>query len=120
MKRKTKACLLLPVWAAVIPAAAGWGVMLLWNAVLPGACGFSVIGFWEGVGLFLLGQLLSAGFVVGLLMLGAILHAVGHGRGHGRWHGMSDEQRREFMARRRQWQQMMRNRYKGNDDGGEK
>lgn len=92
------------MFAAVVPALAGLAVTALWNNVVVAACGFAAIGFWEGVGLFVFGQILTGGFVLGLFMLGGSVHAIGHhDRGDwGRhWHKMSDEQRAEFINRRR-------------------
>lgn len=92
------------VFAGVVPALAGWGIMLLWNNILVGACGFAAITLWQGAGLFLLGQLLSSGFMLGLFILGGVMHMKAHHPGHrmrDHWGHMTDEQRREFFMRRR-------------------
>ena len=109
MKKLFKFVLFLFVWAVVIPSVAGCGIMWLWNLLLPSLCGFATIGFVEAVGLFFLGQLLSAGFVAGVMLLGAVFHAcsIHPHHHHGHWHEMTDEQRREFFERRRQWFDMM-------------
>ena len=87
-----------------IPALAGLGIMALWNGIVTTICGFSAITFFQGVGLFLLGQLLSCGFIIPLFFGFGSLHALRHNHGdwHDHWHKMSDEERREFIQRRRE------------------
>ncbi|MBJ2187304.1 MAG: hypothetical protein JFR41_01540 [Muribaculaceae bacterium] len=106
MKRIAKAIILLILWACAIPGAASAIVMLLWNSIVTATCGFAAIGFWQAAGLFVLGQLLSAGFILGFFLLGAGIHAVIHHdahRLHSHWHRMSDEQRKQFFNRCRTW-----------------
>lgn len=67
MKRIAKAIILLILWACAIPGAASAIVMLLWNSIVTATCGFAAIGFSQAAGLFVLGQLLSAGFILGFL-----------------------------------------------------
>ena len=103
MKRTFKIFATLLVLIA-IPALAGLGIMALWNGIVTTICGFKAITFLQGVGLFFLGQLLSSGFII-LLFLGVgSLHAIYHNHGDWRdhWHKMSDEERREFIQRRRE------------------
>lgn len=102
MKKTVKTFFALLVILGVVPAVAGLGITALWNGILPTACGFAAIGFRQGVGLFLLGQLLSGGFLLGLFLLGGSIRAFGHPRAdwRGHWHNMTDEQRREFIERR--------------------
>lgn len=104
---KKKIILVFLIWGVVFPAAASGAVTLLWNAFVPEIFGLSVITFWQAVGLFFLGQLLSGGFGIGLLVFAGLAHAVGHHRHDNirrRWAGMTDEQRRAFiMKRRREW-----------------
>ena len=103
MKRTFKIFVTLLVLVAV-PVLAGLGIMALWNGIVTTICGFSAITFLQGVGLFFLGQLLSGGFII-LLFLGVgSLHAICHNHGEWRdhWHKMSDEERREFIQRRRE------------------
>ena len=87
-----------------VPALAGLGVMALWNGIITTICGFSAITFFQGVGLFLLGQLLSSGFIIMLFLGFGSFHAIFHNHGDWRdhWHKMSDEERREFIQRRRE------------------
>lgn len=105
MKRTFKTILVVILFLVVIPAVAGWVAMALWNCIIAPVCGFAEIGFWQGIGLFFLGQILTGGFVLGLFLAGGAVHATGRGR-HGafkrRWHSMTDEQRRDFMTRRRE------------------
>ncbi len=107
MKRIFKVLCCLLIWLCVLPVCAGYGVTLLWNSILSGVLGCGVIGLWQGVGLFFLGQLLSGGFVLGILILGWGMHgAWHHHHHHGHWHKMTDEERRDFFERRRQWFEM--------------
>ena len=103
MKKVIKIFLMLILLAGV-PALAALGIEALWNGIVVPVCGFSVIGFGEGLGLFFLGQLLSGGFLFALFLLFGGLHSIVHHRHdwHNRWHNMTDEQRREFILRRRE------------------
>ena len=87
-----------------IAALAGLGIMALWNGIVTIICGFAAITFVQGVGLFLLGQLLSSGFIIALLFGFGGLHTIARHRGdwHDHWHKMSDEERRDFINRRRE------------------
>ena len=88
----------------VVPVLAGLGIMALWNGIVTTICGFKAITFLQGVGLFFLGQLLCGGFIIPLFLGLGSLHALRHNsedwRNH--WHKMSDEERREFIQRRRE------------------
>ena len=88
----------------VVPVLAGLGIMALWNGIVTTICGFKAITFLQGVGLFFLGQLLCGGFIIPLFLGLGSLHAIRHHRGDWRdhWHKMSDEERREFIQRRRE------------------
>lgn len=101
--RKTIKILFLLMILAGAPALAGLGIAALWNNIVTSVCGFAAISFWQGVGLFLLGQLLSSGFIIVLFMTFGSLHAIIHSRAHwhSHWHSMTDEQQREFIERRR-------------------
>ena len=103
MKRTYKIFATLLVMIAVA-ALAGLGIMALWNGIVTTICGFQAITFLQGVGLFFLGQLLSSGFIIPLFLGFGSLHAIRHHRGDWRdhWHKMSDEERREFIQRRRE------------------
>ncbi|MBD5234605.1 MAG: hypothetical protein HDS65_10590 [Bacteroidales bacterium] len=80
------------------------GVMALWNGFVPEICGFSTITYWQAVGLLALGQLLSGGIIMVLFVFFGSLHALVHPhkdwRNH--WHNMSEEERQEFINRRRE------------------
>ena len=112
MKKIFKAITALLIWAIGIPATAGYAITLLWNNILPTVCAVENISVLQGVGIFFLGQLASAGFIVGILILGALTHTLGihHHKHYGHWHEMTDEQRREFINHRRQWNEMIHNR----------
>lgn len=102
MKKFIKITLMLAAVLAV-PALAGAGITALWNAIIPTVCGFAAITFPQGVGLFMLGQLLCGGFLVMLFAVIGGIHSIGHNSGdwHDHWHKMSDRERREFILRRR-------------------
>lgn len=103
MKKFVKTLVVIFLFFVAIPLAAGFATTLLWNNILTSACGFSAIGIWQGVGIFMLGQILSAGFVLGgFFTVGSIHHIMGHRGGKfGRhWHNMTDEERRAFIERR--------------------
>ncbi len=89
----------------ILPGLAGFAVMSLWNAILVPACGFAALTFLQSLGIFFLGQILSAGILFALFLFGGGIHAIMHHSHHSdwghHWHRMTDEQRREFIARRR-------------------
>ena len=87
-----------------VPALAGLGIMALWNGIVTTICGFKAITFLQGAGLFFLGQLLSSGFIIPLFLGVGSFHLIRHHRGDWRdhWHKMSDDERREFIQRRRE------------------
>lgn len=100
MKHTFKTFAVLILWGAGIPALLSLAVLLLWNATLPAICGFATLSFWQALGIFLLGQLLSAGFVAGIFLLGAFVHGARHHSHkdlHNHWHSMSREERHRIM-----------------------
>lgn len=103
MKKTIKIFVILMILLA-IPVLAGLGIMALWNSIISIVCGFAAITLYQAVGLFILGQLLSSGFIIALLFGFGGLRAIGHHRGNwsDHWHKMSDEERREFIQRRRE------------------
>ncbi|MDE6122811.1 MAG: hypothetical protein K2F76_06175, partial [Duncaniella dubosii] len=72
-------------WGVLIPAFAGAAIMLLWNALLPSIFGVMAINFLQGVGLFVLGQLLSCGFGFGLIFLAMMSHRHYGSKRHRMW-----------------------------------
>ena len=103
MKHAAKISLIIILFLIVIPLIAGFTIMTLWNNIITDVCAFSAIGLPEGIGLFILGQILSGGFILAVFFIGGGIHAAGHNRGewHTHWHAMSDDERREFIERRR-------------------
>lgn len=103
MKKIFKSVVTLMVFIAVIPSLAGVAITYLWNSILVTVCGFAVIGFWQGVGLFLLGQIMTGGFIIAPFLIGGSLHKIFHHDGdwHSHWHSLTKEQKREFIERRR-------------------
>lgn len=104
MKKAIKTLATLAVLLAV-PALAGLGIMALWNCIIPAVCGFASITFYQAVGLFLIGQLMSSGFIIALFGGFGSIHAIIHPRRdwHGHWHNMSEEERRKLILRRREF-----------------
>ena len=94
----------MPVGLLFVTAAFCTIVMLLWNWLMPSIFGLAVISFWQAVGLFLLTRILFSGF--GLFSKANMMHhpdAYGS-HIHKKWRSMSDEQRREFIERRRKFE----------------
>lgn len=79
-------------------------IMLLWNLLIPGIFGLAMINFWQALGLFILSRILFGSFGAGRMMMA---HGMHHGRGHNplhdKWMKMSDEERREFIDKRRKF-----------------
>lgn len=103
MNKAIKTAVLLLLFLIVFPALAGVVVTALWNGIVTTTCGFAAITCWQGVGLFILGQILTGGFMLALFFIGGGIHALGHHHGEwgSHWHNMTDQQRREFIIRRR-------------------
>ncbi|MDE6486652.1 MAG: hypothetical protein K2L76_03990 [Muribaculaceae bacterium] len=101
MKKIAKIIVLL-IAVVAMPVIAGLGIEALWNGIVTSICGFAAITFRQSVGLFLLGQLLSGGFLVMLFVLLGCVHSICHHDGdwHGHWHKMTEEERREFILSR--------------------
>lgn len=105
MKKKR---FLMPVIGLVAIAIFSAAVMLLWNCLIPAIFGLTTISFWQALGLLALTRILFGGISGG--MRGRF---GGHGmRGFGRmndknnlirerWMQMSDEERKEFMKKRK-------------------
>lgn len=121
MKKTLKAIILLLLFLIVFPSLAGVAVMALWNSLIPAICGFATITFLQGVGLFFLGQLLTGGFLLALFFIAGGMHALVHRQSEWKshWHNMTDEQRREFINRRRREHFGFRNRQNKNEDATE-
>lgn len=103
MKKIIKVIATILVFLVAIPLLVGFATMILWNNILTTACGFSIINLWQGVGIFILGQLLSGGFILGCFFAVGCIHRInvphrGGLRHH--WHNMTEEERREFIERR--------------------
>lgn len=90
---------------AIVGIAALSGViMLLWNLLIPDIFGLTTLNFWQALGLFVLARLLFGRF------------GGGHGRGcrpgfetmkggqmSAKWANMTEEQRKEFICKRRKF-----------------
>ena len=112
--------LLMSVAAAVFGAA----VMLLWNALLPQIFALPRIGYLQAVGLLVLTRLLFGG-IGGWDHGGRRALKEGHLSGHGnklreKWMNMSEEERKEFIEKEKDF---FKNRASHSQDffgGGEK
>ena len=104
MKKAVKATVILFLFIVIFPALAGVAVTALWNGIVTGVCGFASITFLQGAGLFLLGQILTGGILLALFLVAGGLHAIRHHHGdwNSHWHNMTDEQRLDFIRRRRE------------------
>lgn len=104
MKKTMKLTAACIFWLA-IPMVSSLAIMLLWNGILIDTCGFAAIDYITALGLFLLTQFLSGAFIVGLGLLGGIFHLQVHHHGHlhNHWHEMSDQEKLDFIERRRSW-----------------
>lgn len=103
MKKIIKALATTFVFFIAIPLIAGLAITALWNNILTTACGFSVISLWQGAGLFILGQILSGGFVLGCFLVAASIHRIMGHHGGGlkhHWNNMTEEEQREFIEKR--------------------
>ena len=81
-------------------------VMVLWNLLIPSIFGLVAINFWQALGLFVLARILFGGFGFGRR---------GHKRDrmhdkmqgmnliHEKWKHMTDEERKEFIEKRRKF-----------------
>lgn len=109
MRKRTKIIFALPAILAGIPAAASLAILWLWNNLMPDICGFETISYLQALGLFFLGQLLTAGFIFGCFLIGGLLHTFGSRHHHlpNHWHEMSAQERHDFFHRRKQWFEMM-------------
>lgn len=99
---KMRQVTLFVIWAVAVPAVAGGVIMALWNVLMPGLFGLAVISFWQAVGMFLLSQLLTGGFVLGLILLAMGMHIMGMHHNHAvhrHWTNMTDAERSEVLRR---------------------
>ena len=96
---------LMPIWFLVIASAFSVIVMLLWNWLMPNIFGFTAINFWQALGLFALTRILFGNF--GFLNKARRMHEAYHDEKANsmlqKWTKMSDEQRKEFLERRRKF-----------------
>lgn len=96
--------------------------MALWNNIMPALCGFSTITFWQSAGLFIMGQILTGGIIILLFIAGGMIH---HSSGHphaewkSHWYDMTEEQRRDFIERRRREHFGFRHRQNRSENGAE-
>ena len=91
--------------------------MLLWNAFLPGLFGLPVINYWQAVGLLALARILFGGFghirghhghghhgrCRGYDEIGRGEHRHGVNRLREKWMNMSDDERREFIKKEKEF-----------------
>jgi hypothetical protein len=104
MKNTIKFCFMGILTMLVTCAVFAVAVMLLWNALLPQIFALPQISYLQAAGLLILARLLFGG-------IGDDLHGRGRGAGRGRhpfhhgnklhekWMNMSEEERKEFMEK---------------------
>ena len=92
---------LMHLGLVAIAAVFGVAVMLLWNALIPTIFGLTVINFWQALGLLVLARILFGGF--GHRGMKGGMRGMHHSNPiHDKWKKMTDEQRKEFISRRRE------------------
>ena len=96
----------------VMIAVFGAVVMLLWNALMPHLFGLPLLNYWQAAGVLLLTRILFGG-VGGVLSHRGIQRAETHFRGHAnklreKWMNMSEEERKEFIEKERDFQGLHR------------
>ncbi len=94
---------LMPVVFLAIAALLSAAVMLLWNWLMPALFGLIVINFWQALGLLVLARILFGSFGHGRKgRHGRMMHGM-HGNNplREKWMKMTDEERKEFIKRRR-------------------
>ena len=79
-------------------------VMVLWNLLIPAIFGLKVITFWQAAGLFILSRILFSSFWGGGKHHHYRMHDF-HGDNslHEKWMKMSEEERNEFINKRRKF-----------------
>ena len=96
----------MPFGLLIVAAIFSSIVMMLWNWLMPAIFGIAAISIWQAGGLFVLARILfgSFGFFDRARMMHERYHdeAGGHSI-HKKWMRMSDEQRREFIEKRRKF-----------------
>jgi len=80
-------------------------IMFLWNLIIPGILGLATINFWQALGLFILTRILFGryGFGNKARMIGHRMYGVGENPIHEKWMKMTNEQRKEFIEKRRKF-----------------
>lgn len=86
----------------VILAVVPFIVMLLWNILIPSILGLSAISYWQALGLFVLCRILFGGFRFGGGRPHGF-HHMGDNPIHEKWKNMTDQERREFIEKRRRF-----------------
>ncbi|WP_080905885.1 hypothetical protein [Parabacteroides sp. Marseille-P3160] len=76
--------------------------MLLWNWLMPVIFGLAAISFWQALGLLALARILFGGFGHRGMMGGCMGGMHSGNPIHDKWMKMTDEQRKEFIKRRRE------------------
>lgn len=90
----------MPLVFVAMAAVFSVAVMLLWNALIPTIFGLVAINFWQALGLLVLARILFGGFGH-RGMMGGLGGMRRDNPIHEKWMKMTDEQRKEFIDRRR-------------------
>ena len=99
MYRKPKIAFLGIILAALLSAV----VMILWNLLMPVIFGLKTINFWQAAGIFILSRILFGSFwgIRPWYRNNPVHHNYNHLRD--KWMNMSEEERREFINKRRKF-----------------
>lgn len=84
------------LWFLVVALAFGLVIWLLWNWLVPTIFGLTSITFLQALGLFVLAKLLFGNF-------GMPWRRHHHNEFHQKWEKMTDEERKEFINRRKRF-----------------
>ena len=84
------------IWGLLVVFGFGFLVWLLWNWLVPGIFGWASISYIQAVGLFALAKILFGNF-------GHSWKRDRHNRFHQKWEQMTEEERKEFINRRKRF-----------------
>lgn len=102
MKKNKKLFWILPAVLGIF-ALLSAVVMVLWNWILPAVTDFRPITYWQAAGLLILTRILFGSFRRGFGPFGGSHHFHDHRNHlHEKWRNMSEEERAEFINRRRE------------------
>jgi|GEM_PF-466829 len=78
--------------------------MVLWNLLIPDIFGLKIINFWQAAGLFILSRIMFSAFWGGGKHPHHGMHDFhGHNQMHEKWMKMSEEERKDFINKKREF-----------------